>query len=77
VARELAVKYPRNYLFKLQVADALTSQIVTLRKSKKPAVAEEKELQDIFASLLRDKSFDANTRELVNVRWNIARQQLQ
>lgn len=77
VARELAVKYPRNYLFKLQVADALTSQIVTLRKSKKPTVAEEKELQDIFASLLRDKSFDANTRELVNVRWNIARQQLQ
>ena len=77
VARELAVKYPRNYLFRLQVADALTSQIVTLRKSKKPAGAEEKELQDIFASLLRDKSFDTSTRELVNVRWNRARQQLQ
>jgi len=77
VARELVTKYPRNYLFKLQVADALTSQIVTLRKSKKPAATEEKELQEIFASLLRDKSFDANTRELVNVRWNIARQQLQ
>ena len=77
VARELAAKYPHNYLFKLQVADALTSQIVTLRKSKKPAGAEEKELQDIFASLLHDKSFDASTRELVNVRWNIARQQLQ
>jgi hypothetical protein len=77
VARELAAKYPHNYLFKLQVADALTSQIVTLRQSKKPAGAEEKELQDIFASLLRDKSFDASTRELVNVRWNIARQQLQ
>jgi tetratricopeptide (TPR) repeat protein len=76
-ARELAVKYPRNYLFKLQIADALTSQIVTLRKSNKPAAAEEKELQEIFASLLRDKSFDASTRELVNVRWNIARQQLQ
>lgn len=77
VARELATKYPRNYLFKLQIADALTSQIVTLRKSKKPAAAEEKELQEVFASLLRDKTFDANTRELVNVRWNIARQQLQ
>jgi hypothetical protein len=50
---------------------------VTLRKSNKPAAAEEKELQEIFASLLRDKSFDASTRELVNVRWNIARQQLQ
>jgi lipopolysaccharide biosynthesis regulator YciM len=77
VARELVAKYPRNYLFKLQVADALTSQIVTLRKSKKPAIAEEKELQEIFASLLREKNLDSNTRELVNVRWNIARQQLQ
>jgi hypothetical protein len=77
VARELVAKYPRNYLFKLQVADALTSQIVTLRKSKKPATAEEKELQEIFASLLREKNLDSNTRELVNVRWNIARQQLQ
>jgi hypothetical protein len=77
VARELTAKYPRNYLFKLQVADALTSQIVTLRKSNKPAAAEEKELQEIFVSLLREKNLDPNTRELVNVRWNIARQQLQ
>lgn len=77
VAHELTAKYPRNYLFKLQVADALTSQIVTLRKSNKPATAEEKELQEIFASLLREKNLDSNTRELVNVRWNIARQQLQ
>jgi hypothetical protein len=77
VARELTAKYPRNYLFKLQVADALTSQIVALRKSKKPAAAEEKELQEIFVSLLREKNLDSNTRELVNVRWNIARHQLQ
>jgi hypothetical protein len=76
IARELAARYPRNYLFKLQIADALTSQIVTLRKSKKPDAAEEKELQEIFASLLRDKSFDASTRELINLRSNIARQQL-
>ena len=77
VARELSVKYPRNYLFKLQEADALTSQIVTLRKAKKPVATEQKELQDIFGSLSHDKSFDAATRELVNLRWNIARQQLQ
>lgn len=77
MARELATKYPRNYLFKLQRADALTSQIITLRKAKKPVSAEEKEVQDIFASLSRDKSLDASTRELVNVRWNIARKELQ
>jgi len=77
MARELAVKYPRNYLFKLQAADALASQIVALRKAKKPVSAEEKELQEMFAALLRDKSFDAPTRELINVRWNIARKELQ
>jgi hypothetical protein len=77
MALELAARYPRNYLFKLQAADALASQIVALRKAKQPASAEEKELQELFASLLRDKSFDAPTRELVNVRWNIARKQLQ
>jgi hypothetical protein len=76
-ALQLAARYPRNYLFKLQAADALASQIVALRKAKQPASAEEKELQEVFASLLRDKTFDAPTRELVNVRWNIARKQLQ
>jgi hypothetical protein len=75
--RELAAKYPRNYLFKLQVADALTSQIVALRKAKKPVSTQEKEVQDIFASLSHDRSLDASSRELVNLRWNIARQLLQ
>jgi len=77
MARDLAAKYPRNYLFKLQVADALTSQIVALRKAKKPVIAAEKEVQDIFASLSHDKTLDPPTRELVNVRWNIARKELQ
>ena len=77
MARDLAAKYPRNYLFKLQVADALTSQIVAVRKAKKPVIAAEKEVQDIFASLSHDKTLDTPTRELVNVRWNIARKELQ
>ena len=77
MARDLAAKYPRNYLFKLQVADALTSQIVAVRKAKKPVIAAEKQVQDIFASLSHDKTLDAPTRELVNVRWNIARKELQ
>jgi hypothetical protein len=75
-ARQLAEKYPRNYLFKLQMADALASQIVTLRKSKKPVATEEAHLQNIFTSLLRDKNLDPATRDLVNARWSIARQQL-
>ena len=76
-ARQLSEKYPRNYLFKLQIADALTSQIVALKKAKAPIAAEEKELQDIFASLSRDKTLDSATRDLVQHRWTIARQQLE
>ena len=77
VARQLSEKYPRNYLFKLQIADALTSEIVALRKAKMPVAAEEKELQDIFASLSRDKTLDSSTRDLVQHRWSITRQQLE
>jgi hypothetical protein len=76
-ARQLSEKYPRNYLFKLQIADALTSQIVALKKAKSPVTAEEKELQDLFASLSRDKTLDSSTRDLVQHRWTIARQQLE
>jgi|ERR1051325_2562469 tetratricopeptide (TPR) repeat protein len=76
-ARQLSEKYPRNYLFKLQIADALASEIVALRKAKMPVATEEKELQDIFASLSRDKTLDSSTRDLVQHRWTIARQQLE
>lgn len=76
-ARQLSEKYPRNYLFKLQIADALTSEIVALKKAKTPVAAEEKELQDIFASLTRDKTLDSATRDLVQHRWTLARQQLE
>ena len=73
----LSERYPRNYLFKLQMADALASQIVTLRKAKDaPAnagVAEEKELVNIFDSLLRDKTLETSTSELVQYRYREAR----
>src|SRR2546423_3762970 len=75
-AHELSERYPRNYLFKLQMADALASQIVTLRKAKTPTIAEEKELTNIFTSLSRDRNLDKSTLELVQHRWNMARQQL-
>ncbi|HEX7330285.1 MAG TPA: hypothetical protein VF290_02225 [Pyrinomonadaceae bacterium] len=76
-ARQLSEKYPRNYLFKLQIADALTSEIVALKKAKTPVAAEEKELQDVFASLTRDKTLDSTTRDLVQHRWTLSRQQLE
>jgi len=76
MARQLSEKYPRNYLFKLQIADALASQIITLRKTKTASAAEENELTSIFTSLARDKTFDAATRDLINERWKLARQKL-
>ena len=67
-ARELSEKYPRNYLFKLQMADALGSQILTLRKAKKPSETEEKEQSNLYTSLLRDKRLDSSTLDLVRQR---------
>lgn len=76
MARALAEKYPRNYIFKLQIADALASEIVALRKAKTPVAAKEKELNDMFALMLRDKSYDSSTRDLIQARWTSARQQV-
>jgi hypothetical protein len=59
VSRLLSERYPRNYLFKLQTADALVAQVVALHKTKQATVslgsAEEREVLNIYESLLRDK----------------------
>jgi hypothetical protein len=76
-ARLLSERYPRNYLFKLQMADALASQIGELRKAKDATTAtgaaEEKELFAIFDSLLRDKTHAASTSQLIQYRYREAR----
>lgn len=84
VARVLSEKYPRNYLFRLQMADALTSQIMALRKAKaandstgdSTGAAEEKELLSIFDSLSRDKTLEASTAELIQFRYRETRDTL-
>lgn len=67
--RELSVKYPRNYLFKLQLADAIASKIAAARKAKNPVIdpAEEREVFAIYESMLRDKTLAAQTK-LINFR---------
>src|SRR5690242_17506740 len=57
-ARELAAKYPRNYLYRLEAADALVSQAALDRKANPTAAssAVETEAFATFESLLRDKS---------------------
>ena len=60
VARELATRYPRNYLFKLQAADALVARVATLRQTKgasaSAASADQDEAFRIFESLLQDRT---------------------
>jgi hypothetical protein len=57
-ARELAAKYPRNYLYRLEAADALVSQAALDRQTNKTAgiTATEKEAFATFDALLNDKT---------------------
>lgn len=61
LARELSAKYPRNYLLRLEAADALVSLAQVKRKESDTsgAVQAEKEAFATFDELLRDR----NTRE--------------
>lgn len=56
-ARELAAKYPKNYLFRLEYADALVSQAAKERAAGGAASSAntEREAFAIFDSLLRDR----------------------
>ncbi len=68
--RDLSTRYPRNYLFRLQLADAMALKIVAARKSKLPIdPAAEREVFAIFDSLLRDKTF-APQASLIQFRRN-------
>lgn len=55
-ARELAAKYPRNYIFKLEAADALVSQAASARATDPAAAAKlEGEAFATFDSLLSER----------------------
>ena len=67
ITRELSAKYPRNYLFRLETADALVSVAGVKRKEKDlaGAVQAEKEAFATFDELLRDRNArDAAVRAL-------------
>ncbi|MEK6283226.1 MAG: tetratricopeptide repeat protein [Acidobacteriota bacterium] len=59
-SRELATRYPRNYLFQLQAADGLVARAATLRQTKgataSAASADQDEAFRIFESLLQDRT---------------------
>src|SRR5678809_1668269 len=58
LTRELSAKYPRNYLLKLETADALVSLAGVKRKAKDAAAAvqSEKEAFATFDEVLRDRN---------------------
>ena len=58
LARELMAKYPRNYLFRLEAADALVQQAEIERKNKniEAATKAEREAFATFEDLLHDRS---------------------
>ncbi len=58
LGRELGAKYPRNYLYKLETAEALVSQAALERKANQASAtsAAETEAFATFESLLRDKT---------------------
>jgi tetratricopeptide (TPR) repeat protein len=58
ITRELSAKYPRNYLYRLETADALVAIAAEKRKQKDTAgaVQAEKEAFATFDELLRDKN---------------------
>ena len=61
-ATELSTRYPRNYLFKLQIADALSEQIEHTRDKRIATTsisAEQQRVLDIFEDLLRDRTNSA------------------
>jgi tetratricopeptide (TPR) repeat protein len=57
LARELAAKYPRNYLFRLEAADALVDQAALERKANHTSavVSAEREAFATFDDLLHDR----------------------
>lgn len=66
LSRALAEKYPRNYLFKLESADALVTQAAIERQANNSAgaLAAEREAFATFDALLQDRSVRDTSRSL-------------
>ncbi|HEX8097423.1 MAG TPA: hypothetical protein VF507_05280, partial [Pyrinomonadaceae bacterium] len=77
VTQELGRKYPRNYLFKLEAADALVSLAAAERQSGRTAEADkaQREALNIFDSLLHSsdtRETAARAQDLIHFRYGEA-----
>lgn len=57
LATDLSGRYPKNYIFKLQIADAVSNELANQRQKKSagPSAADYDRVFEIFENLLRDK----------------------
>lgn len=73
ISRELGAKYPRNYLFRLETADALASLAAQERAAGREAEAKKTEAESsaIFDALVRERAA-ARSLDLVHFRYGEA-----
>ena len=69
IAREMGARYPRNYLYKLEMADALVAQAALERESNHAAAPStaETEAFTTFENLLHDKNLPETTRKALDL----------
>jgi hypothetical protein len=69
IARELGAKYPRNYLYKLEMADALVAQAALEREANQATApsAAETEAFATFEALIHDKNLPETTRRALDL----------
>ena len=77
ISRELGAKYPRNYLYRLETADALLAQAALDRQSGNSTAASsaEREALAIYEALLQDRSVRevaARSMDLIHYRYGDA-----
>jgi tetratricopeptide (TPR) repeat protein len=74
LTRELSAKYPRNYLLRVEMADALVSLAGVKRNEKDlaGAVQAEKEAFATFDELLRDRNTAARALDLIHFKYGEA-----
>jgi len=68
MATDLSRRYPQNYLFKLQIADALSEQIAHAAQKSVPA---QQRVFDIYEDLLRDRAVSgaAGASDVIHYRY--------
>ena len=70
LSRALQDKYPQNYLFRLETADALISEALLARQSSRAGA--EKEPLSVFESIIREDSSTIPTRALAVIHFRFA-----